>query len=388
MTNHFTKYQMKITRILLIIMLLGLFPAVSLCLKKTHVSIYLSSTMNNKKLSVFFDNGLNKRKIETISRDTLKIERDYYGRYATIAFFYPDSTEKEGDAGTFFWVDSIPAIIDFSQNYEKKTNPIRHSKTICAIPLASQGADAYDKYTDKERKEASNYYVTFKDSMNNPHYTAILGQKQQKAQYKGLDFIKMNADSYYALYTFKNDYALSDWLPANDLLTFFQTTFPDSLKQTFEGHEILKRLTGRINVKKGGEAPVFEGKERNGSVINLRDLRGKYVLLDFWASWCGPCRRLNPIVRKIREQFSSENLAILSLSTDTNIKDCQKAIEEDKPTWTQIMPDINIQNSYAITAIPAILLLNPQGVVIYNRMEDEDPDLNKLEQLLSSLIKK
>jgi thiol-disulfide isomerase/thioredoxin len=172
------------------------------------------------------------------------------------------------------------------------------------------------------------------------------------------------------------------------LLQFYNATFPDSLKQTFEGKEIIKKLAGRINTKRGGEAPDFIAKDFHGNTIALNKLHGRYVLLDFWASWCAPCMREMPEIKNIREKYSPKKLEIISIALDDDTLSFKAALEKIKPSWIEIYNNRDLINSYAIVQIPQLYLIDREGYVIYNNEEEKDYDLTKLKQLLNQVMGK
>ena len=117
------------------------------------------------------------------------------------------------------------------------------------------------------------------------------------------------------------------------------------------------------------EAPDFVSTMVNEKKIALSDLRGKYVLIDFWASWCGPCRRENPNVVKIYKKYQAKNFTILSVSLDQELTKWKAAIQQDKLDWPYHVSDLKGWNSavvplYSIKGIPFTVLVNPKGRII------------------------
>ncbi len=118
----------------------------------------------------------------------------------------------------------------------------------------------------------------------------------------------------------------------------------------------------------GGEAPDFSGQSPDGETIALSDLRGKVVLIDFWASWCGPCRRENPNVVKMYDKYKDKGFEILGVSLDSSKDRWIGAIEQDGLTWPHISDLKKWQSEYAslygVRSIPHTVLLNAEGKII------------------------
>jgi len=136
----------------------------------------------------------------------------------------------------------------------------------------------------------------------------------------------------------------------------------------------------------GKVAPDIAMDDINGKPLKLSDLRGKYVLLDFWASWCGPCRRENPNVVAMYEKYKDKGFTVFSVSLDKTRDPWVKAIESDKLVWPYHISDLKGWSSdpaqlYKVNSIPFTLMLDPEGQVII-----KNPRGPQLEQLLQSIF--
>ena len=137
----------------------------------------------------------------------------------------------------------------------------------------------------------------------------------------------------------------------------------------------------------GSEAPDFAQARPDGSVMKLSDLRGKVVLIDFWASWCKPCRRENPSVVKAYNKFKSKGFEIIGVSLDKDRGRWLQAVEQDGLTWPQVSDLAFWQNAvalqYGVRSIPFTVLVDQEGKVLATKLRG--PALEKkLEELLGA----
>jgi len=135
---------------------------------------------------------------------------------------------------------------------------------------------------------------------------------------------------------------------------------------------LVKDLKNRIEMSRalmvGAKAPDFELPNPDGEMISLSSLRGKYVLIDFWAAWCGPCRRENPNVVRVYNTYAGSDFEILGVSLDRTRDKWLGAIEADQLPWLQVS-DLKFWRSkaamlYNIRSIPATYLIDPEGKII------------------------
>jgi peroxiredoxin len=198
------------------------------------------------------------------------------------------------------------------------------------------------------------------------------------------DYAKENPNSLIALYAV-NQYAGWD-INAEEVGPLF-AALPVTTQQTASGKNLNERLEIARKTAIGNYAMEFTQNDTLGTPVSLSSFKGKYLLVDFWASWCGPCRRENPNVVKAFQEFKNKNFHILSVSLDQpGAKDKWiDAIHKDNLTWSHVSDlkywENDVAKQYGIRAIPQNFLLDPTGKIVAKNLNGEE-----LHKKLTSLI--
>jgi thiol-disulfide isomerase/thioredoxin len=221
--------------------------------------------------------------------------------------------------------------------------------------------DSISKYPDN---------LNYKDSLekNNKQWYAFYNLLIKS----DLAFIRTHPNSFVSSYLLLNS---TGWAP-DDSISVLYSKLSNDVKNSIYG----KKVGERVNGMPGKLAADFSAQDINGKLIELSAFKNKkYILLDFWATWCVPCRKEFPHLIELFEKYNSAGLEIISIANDNNnISGWKKVVQEEKIfAWYNLLQgtgEKNIGNKYGITPIPAKILIDKTGRIIF-RSEGSDNTL-------------
>ncbi len=214
--------------------------------------------------------------------------------------------------------------------------------------INEQGRVASQQNNEAEIKELSNEYMSLLDDFYVDVKAYANKIKPSLAVFYGIGSLKL--DDHFEFY--------------DSLATYYGEVMPD--------HFFTKNLVARVDAERGvaigGQAPEIALPNPDGEIVSLSSLQGKYVLIDFWAAWCRPCRQENPNVVRMYNQYKDQNFEILGVSLDRERNAWLSAIQSDGLIWKHVSDlkyfDSEAAADYKINAIPATFLIGPDGKII------------------------
>lgn len=275
-----------------------------------------------------------------------------------------------------FYKDSLPK----SKVTGSKENDLLGEFRLNSEPARKVNAELGQKYAIAQQKQDTITMDQVKATYDS--VIAIMNEKNVKLVKENTDLVTSMA--------FLDNLSSSGVVKTNEAKSIFDS-FTEEVKESRVGIEVGEKIEAAMVTAEGSMAPDFSAPTPAGDTLALRDVMGKVTIIDFWAAWCGPCRKENPHVVEIYNKYHEQGLEIIGVSLDgtPRQKDAKQewldAIEKDGLTWHQVsnLSYFNdpIAKQYNIQAIPATFVLDSEGKIVAKNLRGDELDKRVAELL-------
>lgn len=368
--------------------------------KKTNLTIEFEKNIPLNSISYSIDNGQYKiNSIEKLKSRVVNLTEPYYSEFATVLIQYSDSS------GLFinhrFFVNNHKASIYFFHNTKETALSSEQFKSHYAYPtydtLKNMRLKGLMTFTKKESQAFGEFWAknsnpdSWNDSINDLS-KQLLKTKIEKT----IDYLKEYPNEYFSFWYFKDQLINASlyFLPKDTsylkhLLATFTHIFPQKSSTKLERSAAINMLQAAINPPSANQTAIpIKLKDTSGKFLTLGEFKGKYVLLDFWASWCKPCRENNAALKEIYAKYDKARIEIISISADSKLQDWKKAIIVEEMTWKNVSDLKGYGGSaftqYAIDAVPTYILVDPDGRIVFRYVNE----IENVKQALENIFKK
>ncbi|HEX5155500.1 MAG TPA: TlpA disulfide reductase family protein [Parafilimonas sp.] len=352
------------------------------------LKIELGPAFTPQEIFFVYNNGLKDVSItDTFSRGQIEFKENFYSDYAS----FEVRCNYEGRiaySGTFFINENPASILLYPDPQNPTGLKYKNAKNITPV-FDTNSNQLFTKLLLYRKKEAlavddffarNGYWPYTNDSVK------YMFSKTYKAfNERTISFLKDNSEDYFSFWYFINQvikpsvvFFGKDSVYLKYLLANVQSNFPHKYGNSPGGKYITSYLEGLIRpYGKNDLAPSFAAKNTNGTTTSLNGFKGKYVLIDFWATWCSPCMAALQSVKRLKENYPSDKFEVIGISRDVDLTTLTNTISHKNINWINIWDeDDTITHLFGVTAIPTTILINEEGIIVY-RCTGLTPDSEK-----------
>lgn len=346
----------------------------------TNFKIEFPSQIIAKDIIIMYDDGLEQKIVDVkFVNNRAIIKRSLTATYATLGIMYPNKNNS------FY---SLRLLINSKAGYvifragDSTKKPLSNYIIKNAIDIYNCREFLDLKKYCKKEFDANTYFSNQYNLLKNDTNLINVNNSSKQSALKAMEYIKVRGDKYLYFWYFRLN-IVNELLRTNQLELYenFNAAFPTKFKESFEGKNLKQLIEGNLFIKSGETSPSFVATDFRGNVISLSKLKGKYVLISFWATWCGPCLAEIPMLQKIRQDYKVEDLELISVSCDRDSIAFIKKIAELKMNWTNIFGNADMSNKFGNKPIPSLYLIDPNGTILFSSWQDE-------EKVLLEILKK
>lgn len=364
-----------------ILFVLVMTPIAILAQKKATCTIYLPQTINKTQLDIYYYNGKERKRVGVQSGGDSIIVRDiYYASRLVLFISYSGSTPLKSRS-TVFYVDDRPATIRL-MGADSPQNVFSNMQVKNAVHARSMGFNQMHRYISAEHNRVYAAYSKAVASPADNTFKDTVAMLVNIELTKKMNYIRKNGHQYYSLFTFSTEYINSHLFPVDSLISIFNRSFPAEFKNSFEGKQTLSLLKIRKLREQQQLAPDFSATDIEGKPISLSQYKGKYVLINFWASWCVPCVKEFPALNELTANIPEDKLIRIFITEDQDTTAFDNARKKHHLTGRHLYANTELITTYNATAIPQLYLIDKEGKILYDRESLKDYELTMLAEVI------
>lgn len=350
------------------------------------IKFITDTSLDRAKFAVVVYDGIGQHDIALQDKDSWCGE--LYAPLGYLAFLFKDSDSTYLEKKVFFKSGNSRVCLagsrDSSGYYEID---LQQSENV--VSYAQMGGELFDAYIKNVSKARSDYLKINRRKLGIDTILQKAIDLSHAIVYKKFDFIIHHPDLYLSSWAFRDDIVNSELFTPDTLLNVYKNRLTNqSYKKSKAGSYLLHLIENKIAVAQGLRFPDFSVYDINKRKLELSKLRGKYVLVQIWASWCTPCVAEMPDLKEMYNKYKDSNFELISFSIDRDATAFKKAVEKYEMNWSLVYGNNELYNALGTLPIPLVYLIDKNGKIIYNRDSTKDFSFILLKQTLSDLLGK
>lgn len=285
---------------------------------------------------------------------------------------------KNDQGYKIIWKENVPLIINVEKGNLKNAN-VQGSKTQIQAELITTKITKLEYINDSLFQLFKS--LPIEDSIRKMEIRAQGLKVKQEIKDVNIDYIRNNPDQLYSAYIL---FSLMKRSLSKEETGILYSNLSEKIKTSDYGKAVDSFIKMNKELKIGDQAAEFELPDQNRNLVHLKDFKGKYLLLDFMSSGCGPCRLENPSLLKNYQLYKEKGFEIVSISFDTRKENWEKVIEKDSMIWTTVCDFKGSKSetafAYNVSFMPTYFLIDPEGIIldIYSGRGQLDEKLKRI----------
>jgi thiol-disulfide isomerase/thioredoxin len=347
------------------------------------LSISIDKKFDSQKFIIFLDNGVENTFIPVqFVNNKLLIKKEVIAKFATITIAYQSADSQYRGVRFIIFTNKKSGINFLPTNAIEENRLLKYNLKNGIDEVRCLDYHKMKLFCKKEF-DSNIFFSNIYQKIKNDSVLNLYNLSSINLAVKRLEFMKKvkKINDYYTWFFRVNIVNTLKKTHKKELLDFFNQKLNKNYTDSEEGKILREKLEANLYVREGEKAPLFRTIGYSRDSIILEKFKGKYVLIDLWATWCIPCIEKIPTIKKIRNDFDTNLLEIISISYDKDSIAFANGIKKYELNWLHIFNNPKIRNAYGDTPIPALYLINPDGVICYSSWE------NNIDKIFHVLMK-